>query len=130
MAAGRRSEADAQEARAEISREERAGLLHTAPPFPMQTRRSALKQLAAAGTALAMPSAAPASEPPIVQGRTQQSIVPWCFKPMTVPELAEHAAAMKFRSVELCPPEHWPRLKELGLTCAIASSHGFARGFA
>jgi hydroxypyruvate isomerase len=96
----------------------------------MQTRRSALKQLAAAGTALAMPSTAPASEPPIVHGRIQQSIVPWCFKPMTVPELAEHAAAMKFRSVELCPPEHWPRLKELGLTCAIASSHGFARGFA
>jgi hydroxypyruvate isomerase len=49
---------------------------------------------------------------------------------MTVPELAQHAADLKFRSVELCPAETWPRLKELGLTCAIASSHGFAKGFA
>lgn len=97
----------------------------------MPTRRSTLKQLAAAGTALAMTSPAQAAEPPpIMRGRIQQSIVPWCFKPLTVPELAEHAAAMKFRSIELCPPETWPRLRQLGLTCAIAGSHGFARGFA
>ena len=32
--------------------------------------------------------------------------------------------------VELSIPKHWPMLKELGLTCAIAGSHGFAKGFA
>jgi hydroxypyruvate isomerase len=49
---------------------------------------------------------------------------------MPVEELARHAAAMGLQSVELCDPKVWPRLKELGLTCAIAGSHGFAKGFA
>ena len=49
---------------------------------------------------------------------------------MTVPELARHSAAMGLQSVELCDPKFWPELKQLGLTVAIAGSHGFARGFA
>ena len=49
---------------------------------------------------------------------------------MPVPELAKHSAAMGLRSVELCDPKFWPELKQLGLTCAIAGSHGFAKGFA
>lgn len=63
-------------------------------------------------------------------GRITQSVVPWCFNPMPVPELARHAKELGLKSVELCPTQHWPMLKELGLTCAIASSHGFAKGFA
>jgi hydroxypyruvate isomerase len=49
---------------------------------------------------------------------------------MPVPELARHAATIGLKSVELCDPKFWPDLKALGLTCAIASSHGFAKGFA
>lgn len=49
---------------------------------------------------------------------------------MPVPELARHAAALGIQSVELCEPKFWPQLKELGLTCAIAGSHGFVKGFA
>jgi hydroxypyruvate isomerase len=30
----------------------------------------------------------------------------------------------------LISPDLWPVLKEKGMTCAIASSHGFSRGFA
>ena len=63
-------------------------------------------------------------------GRIRQSVVPWCFKTMTVPQLAQHAARLGLKSVELCDPKFWPGLKELGLTCAIASSHGFSKGFA
>jgi hydroxypyruvate isomerase len=62
--------------------------------------------------------------------RIQQSVIHWCFKPMTPPELADNAAAMGMKSVELVTPEYWPKLKELGLVCAIAPSHGFAKGFA
>lgn len=51
-------------------------------------------------------------------------------KPLSVPEIAKAAAAMGLKSVELVGPEHWPLLKELGMTCAIAGSHGFAKGFA
>jgi hydroxypyruvate isomerase len=32
--------------------------------------------------------------------------------------------------VELIDPKHWPLIKELGMTVAIAGSHGFSKGFA
>jgi hydroxypyruvate isomerase len=63
-------------------------------------------------------------------GRIQQSVIHWCFKPMPVDELANHAARMGLKSVELVAPENWPTLKKLGLICAISSSHGFTKGFA
>jgi hydroxypyruvate isomerase len=63
-------------------------------------------------------------------GRIQQSVIHWCFKPMPVEELANHAARMGLKSVELVAPENWPTLKKLGLICAISSSHGFTKGFA
>ncbi len=103
---------------------------------PVVTRRVAL-QTAAAAAALglsgrARPAFAAESGAPyrIKHGRIRQSVVPWCFNPMTVPELARHSAAMGLQSVELCDPKFWPELKQLGLTVAIAGSHGFARGFA
>jgi hydroxypyruvate isomerase len=63
-------------------------------------------------------------------GRIQQSVIHWCFKPMPVEELADHAARMGLKSVELVSPDNWPTLKKLGLICAISSSHGFTKGFA
>lgn len=63
-------------------------------------------------------------------GRIQQSVIHWCFKPMPAEELANHAVRMGMKSVELVAPEHWPTLKNLGLICAISSSHGFTKGFA
>jgi hydroxypyruvate isomerase len=63
-------------------------------------------------------------------GRIQQSVIHWCFKPMPVEELANHAARMGLKSVELVAPEDWPTLKKLGLICAISPSHGFTKGFA
>ncbi|WP_414660334.1 hydroxypyruvate isomerase family protein [Horticoccus sp. 23ND18S-11] len=108
---------------------------------PLVSRRNALKSLAATTAvglgALSGARAATASAPAaggstyrIQHGRIKQSVVPWCFNPMTVPELARHSAAMGLKSVELCDPKFWPALKELGLTCAISGSHGFAKGFA
>ena len=101
------------------------------------SRRTALKTLAA-GAALGLTAhaqdktpGAPAAAPyRVTRGRVKQSVVPWCFNPMTVPELAKHSAAMGLLSVELCDPKFWPELKKLGLTCAISGSHGFAKGFA
>jgi hydroxypyruvate isomerase len=107
--------------------------------MPIVSRRSALKTLAATATlgltahaqaqSGARPTPAPAHDR-IQRGRIKQSVVAWCFNPMPVPELARHAAGLGLQSVELCDPKFWPALKELGLTCAIAGSHGFAKGFA
>ena len=96
------------------------------------TRRAALKTTIAAA-ACAATSGLRAADTPLYKaknGRIRQSVIPWCFNPMPVPELAKHAAALGIQSVELCDPKFWPQLKELGLTCAIAGSHGFAKGFA
>lgn len=65
----------------------------------------------------------------VEKGRINQSVVHWCFNPMSVDELAAGAAKMGLKSVELIDPKLWPKLKALGLTCAIASSHGFVKGW-
>jgi hydroxypyruvate isomerase len=102
------------------------------------TRRSALQRLttaaAAAGAASALPRIGRAAEKPELYTakarRIRQSVIYWCFKPMPVEELAQAAAKMGIKSVELVPSEHWPMLKKLGLICAMTPSHGFAKGFA
>src|SRR4029453_12536222 len=98
-------------------------------------RRSMIAGLAAAGTAAAVSNGHAAELPvddphwKITKGRINQSVVHWCFKPMPVEDLARHAAAMGLKSVELVAPSDWPILKKHGLTCAIASSHGFVKGW-
>jgi hydroxypyruvate isomerase len=89
----------------------------------------------AAGSAMAMSNLAhaePTSDDPawkITRGRINQSVVHWCFKPMPIEDLARSAAALGIKSVELVPPSDWPILKKHGLTCAIAGSHGFVKGW-
>jgi len=98
-------------------------------------RRSMIAGLAAAGTAAAVSHTAAADAPAddpnwkITRGRINQSVVHWCFKPMAVEDLARNAAAMGLKSVELIAPSDWPILKKHGLTCAIAGSHGFVKGW-
>jgi hydroxypyruvate isomerase len=101
------------------------------------SRRSLLKQIGASALAMGaigLPHLGRAKEESgfykAHNGRINQSVIHWCFKPMTPEELAGHAARMGMKSVELVAPEYWPLLKKLGLTCAIAPSHGFAKGFA
>jgi hydroxypyruvate isomerase len=88
----------------------------------------------ALSAAATLPSAVRATDEPQLytakNGRIQQSVIHWCFKPMPVEELANHSARMGLKSVELVSPESWPTLKKLGLICAISSSHGFTKGFA
>jgi hydroxypyruvate isomerase len=107
-------------------------------PNPLLNRRSAIQRMGGGGLALsaaaALPSIVEANDEPQLyvakNGRIQQSVIHWCFKPMPVEELANHAARMGMKSVELVAPESWPTLKKLGLICAISSSHGFTKGFA
>jgi hydroxypyruvate isomerase len=98
-------------------------------------RRTLLAATAAAGSAAALTRGVAAQQAAddanwrIAKGRINQSVVHWCFRPMAVEELARHAAALGCKSVELVAPTDWPTLKKYGLTCAIASSHGFVRGW-
>lgn len=65
-----------------------------------------------------------------MNGRIKQSLVNWCYN-KTWPDIDEFcrvAVQLGCRSIELIPPSYWPTLKKHGLTCAIASSHGFKLG--
>lgn len=118
----------------------RRQFLHTATAGAAVSATTAGASLAqtSAGSATAQASAQATAEATapgsklyrITKGRLKQSVVHWNMKPLTVPELADAAAAMGLQSVELIGTEHWPTLKERGLTCAIAGSHGFSTGFA
>ncbi len=96
------------------------------------SRRSALKTaaLTAAAATFSIPSKAAAPAKVVANGRITQSVVPWCFKPMPPEELIDHSQKLGLTSVELIDPKYWPELKKRGMTCAIAGSHGFAKGFA
>ena len=64
-----------------------------------------------------------------VKGNIKQSLVHWCYKPYwEMDEMCRVAKNLGCRSIELCDPKFWPLLKEHGLTCAIAGSHGFSKG--
>lgn len=112
-------------------------IMNPIPPSEGLSRRAGLKAAAVAAVsapALARRVAAAPAEVggpyKVLRDRIHQSVVPWCFNPMPPEELIEHASAMGMRSVELVAPRHWPRLKELGMVCALSGSHGFAKGFA
>lgn len=63
------------------------------------------------------------------KGRIRQSLVQWCYSKYFEPErMAQVAKGLGCRSVELIDPQHWDMLKSHGLTCAIAGSHGWAKG--
>jgi hydroxypyruvate isomerase len=75
---------------------------------------------------------AAAGEGPVAKHqRIKQSLVHWCYKPAwpDVDAMCRVAVQLGCPSIELIEPEHWPTLKKHGLTCAIASSHGFPKGF-
>lgn len=62
-------------------------------------------------------------------GGVKQSLVYWCYRDYWgVDEMCRIAKQLGCSSIELIGPEHWPILKEHGLTCALAGSHGFVQG--
>ncbi len=102
------------------------------------TRRRLLKGAAGAMAVAAtgLPRVARAAESEgfprgrvVTNGRINQSVCAWCFKPMKVETLAGHCVAMGVKSIELVDPKDWPILKKHDLICALAGSHGFVKGF-
>lgn len=91
------------------------------------TRRGLLKSAAglAAGVALTGSRAAAkdaAAATGATKGRIKQSVVSWCFAShWKIEQMAQIAAKLGCKSIELVAPESWPTLKKHGLTCAIAS---------
>lgn len=97
----------------------------------MQTRRSALRWLAAGSGLAALSGKAQAAEPIIKNGKIKQSIVHWCFARGAKWKLADTVkAALELGcvSVEGVAPEEWELLKQNNLKCAYVGAHGFVKG--
>lgn len=101
------------------------------------SRRDVLRGATTAAAALAAGGtlSLAADAPPVaggraaLKGRIKQSVISWCFsKYWDVPKLCEVAKGLGIVSVELVGPEHWATLKQHGLVCAIAGTHGFVKG--
>ena len=98
------------------------------------SRRRVIQSAVAASAAVAAaPLAARAAfdAAAVRGGRLRQSLVHWCYRDHwpDVEQFCRNAKELGCHSVELIGPEHWPVLKKHGLTCAIAGSHGFVKGF-
>jgi hydroxypyruvate isomerase len=96
-------------------------------PDDRASRRDLLRA-AAGAAALGLGVASPtvkaatmtANASPIKNGRIKQSIVHWCFEPhWQIDEFIKHAKDLGCTSIELVPPQYFPKLKEAGLTNAI-----------
>jgi hydroxypyruvate isomerase len=56
-----------------------------------------------------------------LKGNIKHSVCKWCYPDLTVQELAQGAADIGLKSVELLGPEDWPAVREAGLICAMAN---------
>src|SRR5271156_5344537 len=102
----------------------------------MKLSRRKLLQAGTAGVALAvadrargqLPQQAVSADFKITKGRIRQSVMGWCFKPMTAVELARHCKDIGLVAIEGISPQDYTAVRDLGLEISLVSSHGFARG--
>ncbi|MEZ6130944.1 MAG: TIM barrel protein [Planctomycetaceae bacterium] len=106
-------------------------------PHPQATRRQLLATAATAATAALAGSTpvhaqATADTVPddfrIHNKRIRQSVMGWCFNPMSVPELIGHCVEIGLEAIEGISPEFYPEAKRQGLKISLVGSHGFANG--
>lgn len=61
-------------------------------------------------------------------GRIRQSVMGWCFKPMSAAELAKHGKRMGLVAIEGIDTADYPAAKAAGLEISLVNSHGFLKG--
>lgn len=74
------------------------------------------------------PQSAVAADFKVKHGRIRQSVMGWCFKPMSAVELAKHCREIGLVAIEGISPQDYSAVRELGLAISLVSSHGFQRG--
>ena len=88
------------------------------------TRRSALQKMAGASALAAAGgwTTAEAAAPRELKGNINHSVCKWCYRDMTVEELAQACVRMGIQSIEIIGPNDWPVLAKYDLICAMAST--------
>jgi hydroxypyruvate isomerase len=75
-----------------------------------------------------LPQSAAPADFRVVNGRIRQSVMGWCFKPMSAVELARHSREIGLVAIEGISAQDYSAVREAGLAISLVGSHGFARG--
>ncbi len=62
------------------------------------------------------------------RGRIRQSVMGWCFKPMSASDLATLGKRLGLVAIEGIDVASYPAVKKIGLDISLVGSHGFAKG--
>jgi hydroxypyruvate isomerase len=87
------------------------------------TRRALLKSSIAGAAAISIPSLTSETATPR-KGRIRQSVCQWCYPHLTIDQLAEAAAGMGLRGVDLLQPEQYEIPRRYGLICTMGYAGG------
>lgn len=63
-----------------------------------------------------------------LKGRIRQSVMGWCFKPMSAVELAKRCTDIGLVAMEGISSKDYPAVRELGLEISLVGSHSFKKG--
>ena len=75
-----------------------------------------------------IPQDAVANDYRIQHGKIRQSVMGWCFKPMSGVELAKHCVKIGMPAIEGISADDYPAVTDMGLEISLVSSHGFKKG--
>jgi hydroxypyruvate isomerase len=88
------------------------------------TRRALLKSSVVGAAAVVVPTMAARSDITARKGRIRQSVCQWCYPQIAVEQLAEYAAKIGLRGVDLLQPEEYEIPRRYGLVCTMGYAGG------
>jgi hydroxypyruvate isomerase len=91
---------------------------------PHFTRRDLLKSSMAPLAAPPLSWFASASEPTARRGRIHQSVCQWCYPHIPIDQLAEYAAGIGLKGVDLLKPDEYEIPRRYGLICTMGYAGG------
>jgi len=93
--------------------------------MPNFTRRGLLQSSIATVSAFALPSLSATPDTPAPRkGRIHQSVCQWCYRNIPIDQLAEYAAKIGLRGVDLLKPEEYEIPRRYGLICTMGYAGG------
>src|ERR1700730_697509 len=87
-------------------------------------RRALLQPSVAGAGAIALPAIAAGLDTRARKGRFHQSVCQWCYPHIPVDQLAEYAAKIGLRGVDLLQPDEYEVPRRYGLVCTMGYAGG------
>ena len=88
------------------------------------TRRALLKSSVVGAAATVVPTLAAGPDAAARKGRIHQSVCQWCYPHIPLDQLAEYAAKIGLRGVDLLQPEEYEIPRRYGLVCTMGYAGG------